>query len=78
MFPVIIIALVPVRLVIMKKLWNIETLRHVDQWACKEGTPEDEEDEEAREEPAREAPGEIVIADDRKAGGGGIFGGSIV
>ncbi len=43
-FPVLIIVLVPVRLVIMKRLWNRETLRHVDAWACREGTPEDEED----------------------------------
>jgi hypothetical protein len=42
-FPVIIIALVPARLVIMKRLWNRETLMFVDKWACKEGTPEDDE-----------------------------------
>jgi hypothetical protein len=43
-FPVIIIALVPARLLIMNKLWNRETLRFVDKWACKDGTPEDDED----------------------------------
>ena len=43
-FPVIIIALVPVRLLIMNKFWGKETLRFVDAWACKEGTPEDDED----------------------------------
>ena len=43
-FPVIIIALVPLRLSLMRKLWNRETLRSVDAWACKEGTPEDDED----------------------------------
>jgi hypothetical protein len=43
-FPVIIIALVPVRLLVMNKIWNRETLRFVDAWACKEGTPEDDED----------------------------------
>lgn len=43
-FPVIIIALVPVRLLLMNRIWNRETLRYVDCWACKEGTPEDDED----------------------------------
>ena len=43
-FPVIIIALVPIRLLLMKKMWDRETLRFVDAWACREGTPEDEED----------------------------------
>ncbi|KAL6718686.1 hypothetical protein ACLMJK_002920 [Lecanora helva] len=43
-FPVIIIALVPIRLLLMKKLWHRETLRFVDSWACRDGTPEDEED----------------------------------
>jgi hypothetical protein len=47
-FPIIIIALVPVRLWIMNKLWNRETLRFVDAWACKNGTPEDDQD--ARDE----------------------------
>lgn len=28
----------------MKRLWSRETLRFVDAWACREGTPEDEED----------------------------------
>lgn len=40
-FPVIIIALVPFRLLLMNKIWSRETLRHVDRWACREGTPED-------------------------------------
>ena len=44
-FPIFIVALVPIRLFIMKKLWNRETLRFVDAWACREGTPEDEEDQ---------------------------------
>ena len=43
-FPVIIIALVPLRLLLMKKMWDRETLRFVDAWACREGTPEDDED----------------------------------
>ncbi|KAK4994860.1 hypothetical protein LTR66_005210 [Elasticomyces elasticus] len=43
-FPVIIIALVPIRLLLMKKIWNRETLRFVDAWACRDGTPEDDED----------------------------------
>ncbi|KAH0537583.1 hypothetical protein FGG08_005615 [Glutinoglossum americanum] len=76
-FPVIIIALVPVRLVIMKKLWNRETLRYVDQWACREGTPEDEEDGGARETIPEKAAEGVAVADCRKAGGG-IFEGNIV
>jgi hypothetical protein len=43
-FPIIILLLVPVRLLIMNRVWNRETLRHVDAWACRDGTPEDEED----------------------------------
>jgi hypothetical protein len=43
-FPVIIIVLVPVRLLVMNRMWNRETLRYVDAWTCKEETPEDEED----------------------------------
>jgi hypothetical protein len=44
-FPVLIIALVPFRLLVMKRWWPREVLRFVDAWACREGTPEDEEDE---------------------------------
>ncbi|KAI9665138.1 MAG: hypothetical protein M1831_002148 [Alyxoria varia] len=43
-FPIVIIALVPVRLLLMDRIWNRETLRYVDQWACQDGTPEDDED----------------------------------
>lgn len=43
-FPVIIIALVPIRLLLMNKLFNREVLRYVDAWACQDGTPEDDED----------------------------------
>jgi len=43
-FPVIIIALVPIRLLLMNRLWHRETLRYVDAWACRDGTPEDDED----------------------------------
>lgn len=43
-FPVLIIILVPIRLLLMKRLWNRETLRYLDPWACKEGSPEDDED----------------------------------
>lgn len=49
-FPVVIIALVPVRLMFMKKIWDRETLRYVDGWACVEGTPEDDEDKTAEAE----------------------------
>lgn len=43
-FPVLIIALVPARLFLMNRVWNRETLRYVDGWACRTGTPEDDED----------------------------------
>ncbi|KAI9793720.1 MAG: hypothetical protein M1816_007615 [Peltula sp. TS41687] len=43
-FPVLIVILVPIRLLFMKRLWNRETLRYVDAWACQDGTPEDDED----------------------------------
>ena len=45
-FPVLIIALVPFRLLVVKKWWPREVLRFVDAWACREGTPEDDEDSE--------------------------------
>lgn len=44
-FPIIIIALVPFRLLAMNKIWSPEVLRYVDRWACRDGTPEDVEDE---------------------------------
>lgn len=43
-FPIIIIALVPIRLLLMNRMWDRETLRFVDAWACRDGTPEDDED----------------------------------
>lgn len=46
-FPVVIIALVPVRLLVLNKVWNREVLKFVDAWACKEGTPEGDEDRKA-------------------------------
>ncbi|KND89768.1 putative transporter [Tolypocladium ophioglossoides CBS 100239] len=44
-FPLVIIALVPLRLSLMSRLWSRETLRAVDGWACRPGRPEDGEDE---------------------------------
>lgn len=43
-FPVLIVVLVPVRLLLMNRFWHRETLRYVDAWACKDGTPEADED----------------------------------
>ncbi|KAI9684807.1 MAG: hypothetical protein M1829_000182 [Trizodia sp. TS-e1964] len=43
-FPLIIISCVPIRLLLMKRLWKPATLRFVDSWACKVGTPEDDDD----------------------------------
>lgn len=53
-FPVLILALVPFRLLAMKRWWNREVLRFVDAWACREGTPEDDEDAERRAAEERE------------------------
>ncbi|KAE8411331.1 Alpha/Beta hydrolase protein [Aspergillus pseudocaelatus] len=49
-FPVLIVALVPFRLLVMKRWWPREALRFVDAWACREGTPEDDEDAEAKKD----------------------------
>ena len=49
-FPVLIIALVPFRLLVMNRWWPREVLRFVDAWACREGTPEDDEDAQAKDE----------------------------
>ncbi|KAL8956238.1 MAG: hypothetical protein Q9193_006183 [Seirophora villosa] len=43
-FPVLIIILVPIRLLLMNRFWSRETLRFVDAWACRKGTPEDDKD----------------------------------
>jgi len=48
-FPVLIIALVPIRLFLMNRIWNRETLRYVDGWACRDGTPEGDEDDRMME-----------------------------
>ena len=54
-FPVIIIALVPVRLLLLNKIWNREVLRYVDSWACKDGTPEGDEDRKMEQKRKRKA-----------------------
>ncbi|PYI19490.1 hypothetical protein BO86DRAFT_445940 [Aspergillus japonicus CBS 114.51] len=83
-FPVLIVLLVPFRLLIMKRWWPREVLRFVDAWACKEGTPEDDEDAEtdaqAQAERKGGAPGqessgpdngdEIIIPAGTEAGQG--------
>ena len=43
-FPLLVIACVPARLLIMNRIWSRETLRFVDAWACRAGIPEGEED----------------------------------
>ena len=63
-FPVVIIALVPLRLLLMKKMWNRETLRFVDAWACREGTPEDDEDVRLGLEKSGGSGGILVRNDD--------------
>ncbi|KAF2144091.1 uncharacterized protein K452DRAFT_223383 [Aplosporella prunicola CBS 121167] len=59
-FPIIIILLVPLRLLLMNKIWNRETLRYVDAWACRDGTPEDDEDRKTgARKPAVAPPGAV-------------------
>ncbi len=53
----------------MKKLWNREVLRFVDAWACKEGTPEDEEDE--RKTRKRADSGGGILGEDFRGDGFG-------
>ena len=60
-FPIIIIALVPIRLLIMNRMWHRETLRFVDAWACRDGTPEDDEDRRAAAAKASENAGDIEM-----------------
>ncbi|KAJ5833409.1 hypothetical protein N7474_001720 [Penicillium riverlandense] len=69
-FPVLIIALVPFRLMLMKRWWPREVLRFVDAWACREGTPEDDED--ARD---KSSPGEQDSSGDGLAGALSQYGG---
>ncbi len=69
-FPVIIIALVPIRLLVMKRLWGRETLRFVDAWACKNGTPEDDEDRrDGRISERSEVKGDEKDGNDERHGG---------
>ena len=55
-FPIIIIALVPIRLLLMNKIWDRETLRFVDAWACRDGTPDDEIQSEKNNEKDPKTP----------------------
>ncbi|KAL8816252.1 MAG: hypothetical protein Q9223_004711 [Gallowayella weberi] len=55
-FPVLIIILVPIRLLLMNKMWHRETLRFVDAWACRKGTPEDDKDLLAGEVNEKDGP----------------------
>lgn len=66
-FPVIIIALVPARLLLMNKLWSRETLRFVDAWACRDGTPEDDEDRNAATESRPDIEGHSNKAEPRNS-----------
>ena len=63
-FPIIILALVPIRLLLMKHWWDRETLRFVDVWACKKGTPEDDEDTTL----ANDGANEVQVEGRRKEG----------
>uniref|UniRef100_A0A093UVB1 Putative transporter n=1 Tax=Talaromyces marneffei PM1 TaxID=1077442 RepID=A0A093UVB1_TALMA len=63
-FPVLIIALVPFRLLFMRRWWNREVLRFVDAWACREGTPEDDEDQRAQSKIVSDAADDAVFTAD--------------
>jgi hypothetical protein len=76
-FPVIIIALVPIRLLVMNRLWDRDTLRFVDAWACKEGTPEDDEDRRRVRDGMVDENEENELGVDEKGAGrgnGGVLG----
>lgn len=60
-FPIIIIALVPMRLLVMNKMWPKETLRFVDSWACRDGTPEDDVDRRAAVSASPRAAGPVEV-----------------
>lgn len=60
-FPIIIIALVPARLLLMNRIWKRNVLRHVDAWACRDGTPEDDEDEKLMQQSEQGSPGGLPI-----------------
>ena len=66
-FPVIIIALVPIRLQVMNRLWDREVLRYVDAWACQDGCPEDDEDRRVEEVPNTARMPDVESATDEHA-----------
>ncbi|RJE19051.1 HCO3- transporter family protein [Aspergillus sclerotialis] len=70
-FPVLIIALVPFRLLLMKRWFGREVLRFVDAWACREGTPEDDED--ARPRLDQESPEDVEVERGRWRGEDGGY-----
>jgi len=74
-FPIVIIALVPVRLRLMNKIWGRETLRLVDGWACKDGCPEDDED---RRREARENGNTVDVEQEREKQGEEVSGDKLV
>ena len=64
-FPILIIALVPIRLFLMNRLWDRETLRYVDSWACREGTPEGDEDARRVERSCNTSQIEVINDEER-------------
>ena len=65
-FPLVIIALVPIRLLVMNRVWDREVLRFVDAWACREGSPEDDAD---RQKESEQQGGEEVFQQHQTAVG---------
>ncbi|TKX22770.1 putative HCO3 transporter family protein [Elsinoe australis] len=74
-FPVAILALVPIRLTWMKRVWRREVLRYVDGWACREGTPEGDED--ARGLERAEDVGDGMARDRSERGHGDVEQGAV-
>ena len=58
-FPLLIIAFVPIRLLVAKRVWKRSTLRAVDRWACREGGPEEDDDDDDVEDV--EDQGEVMV-----------------
>lgn len=58
-FPILVFSLIPFRLLVMKRIWSAETLKYVDSWACKSGSPEDDDEDDSDRRASRS-----LVADD--------------
>ena len=57
-FPIVIVALVPIRLRVMNRMWGREVLKHVDAWACREGNDFESQGDRRREKEKQREKGE--------------------